>query len=179
MLLAALMLGLASLACAVGFTPPGPAPDSGVVAGAPTVAPQPDVQGETAVVTHIVDGDTIDVRLDGTVYRVRYIGMNTPESNEPCYQDAKDANAALVSGKTVTMARDVSETDVYGRLLRYVYVGNVFVNAELVADGWAENDVYPPDTRYADNFRQLEVTATAANLGCHPTGVFDDGSDTR
>ena len=137
------------------------------------------VGGASASVTRVIDGDTIDVDLNGVGYRVRYIGMNTPERDEPCYADATAANAALVSGKTVTLVKDTSNTDQYGRLLRYVYVGSDFVNADLVRDGWAENAEYPPDTKYAATFRQLEAQATAANLGCHPTGIFDDGSTTR
>ncbi|MEO8397805.1 MAG: thermonuclease family protein [Chloroflexota bacterium] len=137
------------------------------------------ISGDTAQVTRIIDGDTIDVEMGGVRYRVRYIGMNTPERDQACYQDATDANAALLSGKTVTLVKDTSETDQYGRLLRYVYVGNLFVNAELVKEGWAENAVYPPDTKYEDTFHQLELQARQANIGCHPSGIFNDGSDTR
>ncbi len=147
---------------------------------APTAAPQqPAPQGDTALVTRIIDGDTIDVRIGGVGYRVRYIGINTPERDQSCYQEASDANAALVSGQTVTLVRDSSDTDQYGRLLRYVYVGSQFVNAELVREGWAESVVYPPDTRYEQTFHQLEQAAQADQLGCHPSGIFDDGSDTR
>jgi micrococcal nuclease len=144
----------------------------------PTKQP-PAPSGETTVVTRIIDGDTIDVQIDGASYRVRYTGVNTPERDEPCYEEASAANAALVQDQSVTLVKDVSETDVYGRLLRYVYVGNTFVNAELVAEGYAEAVVYPPDTAYADTFASLEASARAAGLGCHPTGIFDDGSTTR
>jgi endonuclease YncB( thermonuclease family) len=175
-LLALLMLTLSTLACAVGFDPPTP----GASLDVPTVAPaQPGVQGEIGVVTYVVDGDTIEVDMNGVGYRVRYVGMNTPERDEVCYQQAKDANAALVEGQTVTMVRDQSNTDRYGRLLRYIYVGDRFVNAELVAGGYAEVVVYNPDDANADYFRQLETQAASANLGCHPTGIFDDGSYVR
>ncbi len=129
--------------------------------------------GETAAVTRIIDGDTIDVRMNGQTYRVRYIGVNTPELDQPCYTDATNANARLVSGQTVTLVKDVSNTDSYGRLLRYVYVGNVFVNAELVKGGWAEARRYPPDTAQFTYLQSLEDAARSANLGCHPTGVFN------
>jgi endonuclease YncB( thermonuclease family) len=137
------------------------------------------VSGDTAQVTRVIDGDTIDVEMNGVGYRVRYIGMNTPESDEVCYQQATDANAALVSGKTVTLVKDSSNVDQYGRLLRYVYAGGTFVNAELVRGGWAENAEYPPDTAHASEFRQLEAQARTANLGCHPSGIFNYGNDTR
>jgi endonuclease YncB( thermonuclease family) len=135
--------------------------------------------GQTAQVVHIVDGDTIDVEFDGLRHRIRYVGMNTPESNEPCFAEATAANVALVANKTVTLVKDVSETDQYGRLLRYVYVGDVFVNAELVKEGYAEVVSYPPDTAQFEYFKQLEQQAHDANIGCHPTGIFNDGSYTR
>ncbi|MBE2267314.1 MAG: thermonuclease family protein [Anaerolinea sp.] len=135
--------------------------------------------GESARVTRIIDGDTIDVEINGVGYRVRYVGVNTPESDQPCYEAATNANAALVEGKTVMLVRDVNNTDQYGRLLRYVYVNGEFVNAELVAEGWAEAVEYPPDTAQADYFHSLEVNARIQRIGCHPSGVFNDNSDTR
>jgi len=131
------------------------------------------IEGQRALVTYVIDGDTIDVLIDGEEYRVRYIGINTPEREEACYQDATNANAAFVRGQTVTLVRDVSETDRYGRLLRYVYVGNTFVNAELIRQGYAEKVEYPPDTANAAWFGQMAREARSAGLGCWPTGVFD------
>jgi len=72
---------------------------------------------ETAYVTRVIDGDTIEVELNGKAYKVRYIGINTPEYNQPCGDKATQANSSLVSGKTVILEKDVSETDKYGRLL--------------------------------------------------------------
>ena len=137
------------------------------------------VSGDTARVVRVIDGDTIDVTLNGQEARVRYVGVNTPERDESCYSEASAANRALVNGQTVTLVRDVSETDRYGRLLRYVYVGDTFVNQQLVADGWAEVVVYPRDDANAGAFRSLEQQAAQANRGCHPTGIFNDGSYTR
>ncbi len=117
--------------------------------------------------------------MNGQRFRVRYIGINTPERDEPCSDAAKNANARLVNGRMVTLVRDVSNTDRYGRLLRYIYVGNTFVNEVLVRDGFAENSVWAPDTRYAHHFRALEAEARAAGRGCHPTGVFNDGDSER
>ncbi len=135
--------------------------------------------GDTGAVVRVIDGDTIDVALGGKTVRVRYVGMNTPESDEVCFQEATNANAALVQGKTVRLVKDVSETDRYGRLLRYVYVGDVFVNLELVREGFAEVVSYPPDTAYFETFKALEIEAANAGRGCHPTGIFNDGSYTR
>lgn len=135
--------------------------------------------GETARVVQVIDGDTIDVNLNGEQVRVRYVGVNTPERDQSCYSEARAANSSMVSGQNVTLLRDTSDTDQYGRLLRYVYVGDTFVNEQLVRDGWAELVVYQPDDQYADDFRTLEQQAARAGLGCHPSGIFDDGSYTR
>jgi micrococcal nuclease len=143
----------------------GPLPGTPV----PTTLPGADYGS----VTYVVDGDTIDVSLGGQDFRVRYIGVNTPERGEPCFDQATAANRVLVENQIVALVRDVSETDQYGRLLRYVYVGDAFVNAALVEAGWAESRRYPPDTLYGDTFDALEDAARAANLGCWPAGVFE------
>lgn len=137
------------------------------------------VEGERARVTRVIDGDTIDVEIGGEVYRLRYVGANTPERDEECYSDAVRANRNLVEGQTVTLVSDVSDTDQYDRLLRYVYVGDTLVNAELIRQGYAEVVLYEPDRAEYETFRQLEREAARAGRGCHPTGIFDDGSERR
>lgn len=125
-----------------------------------------DVTGQTAVVTRIIDGDTVDVDLGGTTYRVRYIGIDTPERGDFFYHEATEANRQLVEGQTVTLVKDVSETDRYGRLLRYVYLlDGTFVNAELVGQGYAQMLTYPPDVKYQELFAQLQREAREAGLG--------------
>lgn len=138
-----------------------------------------NVEGESARVVRVIDGDTIDVNIGGAEYRVRYVGANTPERDEVCYDDAVDANRALVEGRTVTLVIDTSDTDRYDRLLRYVYVGDMLVNEELIREGYAEAVLYAPDDQFYDDFLALEREAEQNGLGCHPTGIFDDGSDTR
>ena len=120
---------------------------------------------ETAVVTRVIDGDTITI---DTGQRVRYIGIDTPEvypKSEAYGMEAWQANRRLVEGKEVRLGLDVSETDKYGRLLRYVYVGDIFVNAELVRQGLAEAKAYPPDTKYQDLLEQLEREARLDGRG--------------
>jgi len=145
-------------------------------------APIEAVDGDLARVTRVTDGDTIRVEINGQTEDVRYIGVNTPERDEPCYGrdgGATGANAALVEGQMVRLVSDVSDRDRFGRLLRYVYVGDTFVNAELVREGWAEATRYEPDTANFDLFVDLERDAEQAGLGCHPTGIFDDGTFNR
>lgn len=120
--------------------------------------------GELATVTAVIDGDTIEVSMNGASYRVRYIGMDTPEVGDVCGSEATQANAALVAGQTVRMVKDRSETDRYGRLLRYIYVGNTFVNGALVAGGWAVAKDYPPDTAMSATLHGL--MAEGAGRGC-------------
>jgi micrococcal nuclease len=116
-------------------------------------------------VVRVIDGDTIEIAGGA---RVRYIGIDTPETypEEEIYgPEAKAKNMELVEGKMVTLEKDVSETDKYCRLLRYVYAGDIFVNGELVRLGYAEAVAYPPDTRYQWQLEHLEEEAKAANRG--------------
>lgn len=137
------------------------------------------VEEEIGLVTRVVDGDTIDVLLDGKNTRIRYLQMNTPEREHPCSREATQANADLVAGKVVRLVPDKELVDPYDRLLRYVYVGDVNVNRVLVEQGFAEVVLYPPNDAHYDEFVRLEQEAAAAGRGCHPTGIFDDGSTTR
>ncbi len=121
---------------------------------------------EQALVVRVIDGDTIEVEIAGQNYRVRYIGMDTPERGDLFFQEATDANALLVAGQTVTMVKDVSETDRYGRLLRYVYLADgTFVNAELVRQGYAQVATYPPDVAHQELFVTLQQEAREAAVG--------------
>ena len=120
---------------------------------------------EVAKVIQVIDGDTITVAGG---YRVRYIGIDTPEiypEKEAYGMEAWQANRLLVEGKEVRLERDVSQTDKYGRLLRYVYVDDILVNAELVKQGLAEAKAYPPDIKYQDLLEAMESAAKAAGRG--------------
>lgn len=137
---------------------------------APATLPSLSIDVEVQVL-RVIDGDTIEVSLNGRSYTVRYIGVDTPETvdpNRPAQPfgiEASNKNKTLVAGKTVRLEKDVSETDRYGRLLRYVYVGNILVNAELVRLGYAQVATYPPDVKYQNLFLQLQSEAREANRG--------------
>lgn len=115
-------------------------------------------------VDRVVDGDTIAI-AGGE--RVRYTGIDTPElgDGEPYAREARDANARLVEGKQVRLVKDVRERDRFDRLLRYVFVDGVFVNAELVREGYARASAFPPDTAYATCFEALEAEARRERRG--------------
>ena len=126
-------------------------------------------QPDQATVTRVVDGDTIVVNIAGSEYRVRYIGVDTPESTtkQECYgREATHFNRSLVNGQTVRLERDVSETDRFGRLLRYVYLPNgEMVNEVLVREGYALVRSFPPDVKYQERLRAAEREARLARRG--------------
>jgi micrococcal nuclease len=137
-------------------------------------------QGPIAArVTHVVDGDTIDVELaDGSEETVRYIGIDTPETVKPDAPvecggpKAHDLNERLVGGRTVTLRFDEELRDTYDRLLAYVYVPPagqegrpLFVNAELVRRGLARTLTIEPNDAFAARFARLAARAGAAGLG--------------
>ncbi len=131
----------------------------------------------TARVTHVVDGDTIDVVLaDGDEDTVRYIGIDTPETVKPGTPvqcggpHAHEVNDRLVYGKTVTLRFDAERRDVYGRLLAYVYLPRrgrrpLFVNAELARRGLARTLTIPPNDSYAPLFARLASRAGVRGRG--------------
>lgn len=122
--------------------------------------------GDRAEVTYVYDGDTIVVQIGDDEYEVRYIGVDTPEREEPFYQEAKDFNAGLVLDEAVILVRDVSETDRYGRLLRYVYLPDgTFVNAEIIRNGMGRLVTFPPDVAHTEDFRQLQDEARESGAG--------------
>ena len=121
------------------------------------------------LVAEAVDGDTV-MLADGS--RVRYIGVDTPETVHPskpvqCFgKEASAYNKSLVQGKPVRLVRDVSETDKYGRLLRYVYLEDgTLVNLALVQGGYAKVVTYPPDVAHAAEFQSAMAAARAAGRG--------------
>jgi micrococcal nuclease len=139
---------------------------------------------EGATVTRVVDGDTAVVSITsraegpgagsaqvGGEYRVRFLGIDTPESVKPgspveCFgKEASAATTALLEGQDVRLVKDVEETDQYDRLLRYVYLGEEMANARLVVNGYAQPYTYPPNVRHADLFVQLQREARENSRG--------------
>ena len=117
---------------------------------------------EQALVIRVIDGDTVEL-ADGC--HVRYLGIDTPESGEYYGEEATARNRDLVEGKAVELQRGNRDQDEYGRLLRYVYVDGIFVNAELVAQGYATAYIFDPDDRYSQVLVQLEQYAKLRERG--------------
>ena len=122
-------------------------------------------------VVRVVDGYTIHVRLGDRVEKVRYIGVNTPEvhhprkGEQPGGREAAEVNRRLVTGRRVRLELDVQARDRYGRLLAYVWVEGLMVNAELVRLGYAEPMTIPPNVRHQRLFRDLAREARLAGRG--------------
>jgi micrococcal nuclease len=159
--------------------PPGPQPSPFAPTG-PT---------EVARVVRVVDGDTIMVDRGLGDERLRYIGMDTPETVKPgspvewMGREASAANRSLVEGETVVLEKDVSEVDQFGRLLRHVWLHRqaawLLVDLELVRTGYARVSTYPPDVKYAELYVAAQVDAREHDRGLWGLGpiTFTEPSD--
>lgn len=134
------------------------------------------VSGEEATVIKVIDGDTIELQLGEGISKVRYIGIDTPETVDPrrpvgCFgKEASTENKSLVERKNVYLVKDISNHDKFNRLLRYVYLkledGNtLFVNDYLVRQGFAKAATFPPDIKYQQQFLQAEREARENRRG--------------
>jgi len=138
----------------------------------PTNVPTPTCRGQACLtrtkVVRVIDGDTIEIEGNK---KVRYIGINTPELHDPrrpvgCFAQASaDENRRLVEDKEIFIQKDVSEVDKYKRLLRYVWVGDTFVNDYLVRQGFAQVSTFPPDVKYQQQFLEAQEEAKVNNRG--------------
>lgn len=131
------------------------------------------IEGEKALVTKVVDGDTIVVNDKTTV---RFVGIDTPETVDPrrpvgCFgKEASNETKSLLTGQEVILQKDISDTDKYKRILRYVFLplenGQIlFVNDYLVREGFAQVYTYPPDVKFDEELRQAETEAREAKRG--------------
>ena len=128
----------------------------------------PNNSAEVGRVVEIVDGNTIKVLMNEKVYVVRYIGIKVPrdgEIKEPFGPAATFANSQLVYGKEIVLIPDVSDKDDRGRLLRYVMVGETFVNLEMLRQGYGLAEDIPPDTSCAGGFANAEQEARQSLVG--------------
>jgi micrococcal nuclease len=131
----------------------------------PSETPQPIHNGISTKVINVIDGDTVKIE-SGEV--VRLIGIDTPETSGggECYSsEATKKLEELVLNKEVELEKDVSETDRYQRLLRYIWIGDTLVNQVLVWEGYAKVSTYPPDVKYQERFKEAERVARESKAG--------------
>lgn len=128
----------------------------------------------SATVKEVIDGDTIDISIGGKTERVRLIGIDTPETKHPtkgveCFgpEASSYTEQLLPKGTALRVERDVEARDKYGRLLLYVYIerSNVFVNLDLVMNGYARPMVFEPNTAHMADFAQASTQAELRNVG--------------
>ncbi len=140
-------------------TVPSGAPEASIPSSVPEGALQ-------AVLVKVVDGDTAEVTVGGQALTVRYVGIDTPERGEPGYKAAAAANQTLLGSGTLWLAPDHTDKDRYGRLLRFIYTdAGVFVNEQMIAQGWAQPLEFKPDVTLAVEFRRLATEAAEAKRG--------------
>jgi micrococcal nuclease len=116
-------------------------------------------------VTHVTDGDTLNVRCGARKERVRMLQIDTPERGEPLYEEAGDALEALIAGRSIELERGPEERDAHGRVLAYVYVDGENLNLSMIRDGWSPYfDRYGAGA-YPREFRDAERAAREAGMG--------------
>lgn len=131
------------------------------------------VEDQLVLVTRVIDGDTIELE-DGS--KVRLLGIDTPETKDTrksveCFgKQASNETKGLLEGKKILLEKDVSWSDKYSRLLRYIFLplpdGRLlFVNDYLIREGFAKALNYPPDVKYNEQLRQAETEAKTAGRG--------------
>lgn len=152
--------------------PPGPPlpPAPPLPTATPTRTPTPAaIPGlVSCVVSNVVDGDTIDVTGCSDEGRIRLILVDTPEvfGGVQCYgREASEYTRSRLLGQAVQLEKDASNTDRYGRYLRYVWIGGQLFNEQLVRDGFATLATYPPDVKYVDRIREAQQQAYYAGRG--------------
>lgn len=153
---------------------------------------------EEAKVLRVVDGDTIEIDRGKGKEKVRFVLVNTPETLHPKKgvefygKEASNFTKSQLTGKTVYLQKDTSDTDRYGRLLRYIWIErpssdnpsneeikSKCFNAIFLAGGYANLSTFPPDVKYVDLFRQIERQARDGNVGLwnHPFEIDNKNSN--
>lgn len=131
------------------------------------------IEGEKVLVTKVIDGDTIEIESG---QKIRFVGIDTPETVDPrrpvgCFgKEASNEVKKLLTGKEIIMQKDISDTDKYNRLLRYIYLPleneqTLFVNDYLVREGFAKVYTYPPDVKFNEQFLEAERQARQNQRG--------------
>jgi len=131
----------------------------------------PVVKSISTTVLRVVDGDTIQVEINGKKEKVRMLLIDTPETvhpNKPVEAwglEASEYTKKTLTGKKVELEFDVQERDQYGRLLAYVWLDGRLYNQKLLEQGLAQVVVYPPNVKYVDQFRDIEKQAKKNKVG--------------
>ena len=167
LVLLALLVGFLQLLTTGGGATATPTPTPSEATATPTpppfVLPNP-ASLQQGTVVRIIDGDTIDVTIDGEERRVRYYGVETPDAGKKCSEEAKTRNSELL-GTSVRLEPDARDQDEQGRLLRYVFNDDgLSIEAVLISEGLAK--AQREDGKYRVRFTTMETDARESNIGC-------------
>ena len=176
-----ILLAFLSLPGCIGVTgdvTPQGQDQSGVVLAVPLDRPytfrQPDPDQRLtarggflrAQVVSVHDGNTITVLIDNRLEKIRLIGIDVPQLDQvPWGVQARDALRGLVDGKTVRLETDITIRDQYKQLLAYIYVGDLFINVEMIRRGQAVLYTVPPNVAHVDEYREAQTEAREAGRG--------------
>ncbi len=134
---------------------------------------------EYANVTRVIDGDTIEIQIGNESDRVRLACIDSPETYEEHYYDAKEFVDDLILNKQVRMEKDVSERGKYNRLIRYIYLDDLFVNELIVRNGWAKTYPYYPDTKLCPQIQEAEDKAKQEKIGIWIASETEKGQEEK
>lgn len=182
---AAVLAAVISSSCmASPDAPPPTSTSSSARETATTTAPTDAGSGRTnALVTSVIDGDTVEVRFRGRPLTVRLIGIDTPESVAPgepvgCFAlEASSYTARRLEGERVRLEFDAERIDPFGRTLAYAWLGDELFNETLVREGYAFVTTFPPNVRYVDRFRAAQREARSADRGVWGRCVDESACD--
>jgi micrococcal nuclease len=130
---------------------------------------------DTLICTSIIDGDTFRLSNGETV---RLIGIDAPELNQPGGEESREYLAQLILNKGITLEKGYEERDKYNRLLRFVYIGNLCINEEIIRQGYAEAR-YLTENPLREYYIQLEMEAETAKAGLWRDNIFQPRSNLR
>uniref|UniRef100_A0A4Y8PUP2 TNase-like domain-containing protein n=2 Tax=Paenibacillus athensensis TaxID=1967502 RepID=A0A4Y8PUP2_9BACL len=141
------------------------------LAAACSARPEPSAAHEMFRIERVIDGDTVQIRLDGRKESVRLIGIDTPETKKPDTPvrfygpEASEFTTQKLQGATVGLEWDIERRDRYGRLLAYVWLGDELFNRTLVQRGYARIATFPPNVKYVDALKKDQEKARSQGLG--------------
>ena len=137
------------------------------------------VASKVYTVVRTVDGDTLEIDLDGTAEKVRLIGIDTPESVHPDASKNTEAGKSaaeyvkrMLEGREIELELDVQERDQYGRILAYVYLEGIMVNKTLLREGYAEISTFPPNVKHVEDFKAIAAERRANDPNIKKSGTY-------
>jgi micrococcal nuclease len=165
LVLLALLVGFLQLLTTGGAASPTPTPSAATATPTPPPFVRPNPASlQQATVVRVIDGDTIDVTIDGEERRVHYYGIDAPDDGKKCFEEAKARNSELL-GTSVRLEPDARDQDEHGRLLRYVFNDDgLSIEAVLISEGLA--NAQREDGKYRVRFITMETDAREGNVGC-------------